>query len=55
MWHFGPVMRFALSKNLKCAFYTIKSSLTLAYYVAFWSCDAVRKLMRQTTQKVNKH
>jgi hypothetical protein len=45
-----------LSKNPKYTFYTIKSSLTLAYYVAFWSCDTVRKLMRQTTQKVlNKH
>jgi hypothetical protein len=45
-----------LSKNPKYTFYTrIKSSLTLAYYVAFWSCDTVRKLMRQTTQKVYKH
>ena len=44
-----------LSKNPKYTFYTIKSSLTLAYYVAFWFCDAVCKLMRQTTQKVNKH
>jgi hypothetical protein len=44
-----------LSKNPKYTFYTIKSSLTLAYYVAFWSCDTVRKLMRQTKQKVNKH
>jgi hypothetical protein len=23
--------------------------------VSFWSCDTVRKLMRQTTQKVKKH
>jgi hypothetical protein len=32
-----------------------KHNLVLFYYVAFWSCDTVRKLMRQTTQKVNKH
>jgi hypothetical protein len=44
-----------LSKNPKYTLYTIKSSLTLAYYVAFWSCDTVRKLMRQATQKVNIH
>jgi hypothetical protein len=42
-------------KILKYTFYTIKSSLALAYYVAFWSCDTVRKLMRQTTQEVSKH
>jgi hypothetical protein len=44
-----------LSKNPKYTFYTKKSLLTLAYYLAFWSCDMVRKLMRQTTQKGNKH
>ena len=46
-----------LLKNPKYTFYTIKSSLKLAYYVAFWSCgcDTVRKLMHQTTQQVNKH
>jgi hypothetical protein len=46
-----------LLKNPKYIFYTIKSSLKLAYYVAFWSCDCdtVRKLMHQTTQQVNKH
>ena len=46
-----------LLKNPKYTFYIIKSSLKLAYYMAFWSCgcDMVHKLMHQTTQKVNKH
>ena len=30
-------------------------NIVLFYYMAFWSCDTVGKLMRQTTQKVNKH
>ena len=30
-------------------------NLFKVYYVALWSCDTVHKLMRQTTQKVNKH
>ena len=48
-------VQLCLSKHPMYTFCTIKSSLTLAYYLAFWSCDTVRKLMRQTTQKVNKH
>jgi hypothetical protein len=35
--------------------FTLRKYRVISYYVAFWSCDAVRKLMRQTTQKVNKH
>ena len=35
--------------------FKVVTNLVLFYYVAFWSCDTVCKLMGQTTQKVNKH
>jgi hypothetical protein len=36
-------------------FKAVNENLVLCFYVAFWSCETVPKLMRQTTQKVNKH
>ena len=49
----------SIARLLTLLFWTslklLNENLVLFYYVAFWSCDTVCKLMRQTTQKVNKH
>jgi hypothetical protein len=50
-FYIGPIYSFYNQVNDTGSW----EPLVLFYYVAFWSCDMVRKSMCQTTQKVNKH